>query len=260
MTTTAPPPAPPAIEVVGLTVAYREVLALDAADLVIDAGRVCGLVGMNGSGKSTLIKSIIGMVTPRSGTIRLLGGSPADARSRGLVAYVPQAEDVDWTFPLSVRDVVMMGRFGHQGITRRPKATDRQRVQDALARVELSDLAHRPIGALSGGQKKRAFVARGLAQGASVLLLDEPFAGVDKKSEATIVTLLRELTAGGATVLVATHDLHALGQLCDEAVLLQRRILLHDTPDVILRPQNLALAFGVDPLAGAGRRQLDEAS
>lgn len=247
MTTTAP--TPPAIEVTGLTVAYREVLALDGADLVIRPGRVCGLVGMNGSGKSTLIKSIIGMVTPRSGSVRLLGGSPVEARSRGLVAYVPQAEDVDWTFPLSVRDVVMMGRFGHQGFSRRPRSVDRQAVKDALERVELTDLAQRPIGALSGGQRKRAFVARGLAQGARVLLLDEPFAGVDKRSEATIVTLLRELSAGGATVLVATHDLHALGDLCDEAVLLQRRVLMHDVPSVVLRPENLALAFGLDPMA-----------
>lgn len=255
-----PIPHAPAVEVRDLTVTYGETIALQEASLSIERGTVCGLVGMNGSGKSTLIKSIIGMVTPRTGSVRILGRDPLAARKDGAVAYVPQSEDVDWTFPLSVRDVVMMGRFGHQGITRRPRAVDRQRVQEALARVELSDLAHRPIGALSGGQKKRAFVARGLAQGASVLLLDEPFAGVDKKSEATIVSLLRELTAGGATVLVATHDLHALGQLCDEAVLLQRRILLHDTPDVILRPENLALAFGVDPLAGAGRRQLDEAS
>ncbi|WP_353649660.1 metal ABC transporter ATP-binding protein [Nakamurella sp. A5-74] len=250
----------PAVEVTDLTVTYGETVALQSASLSLERGTVCGLVGMNGSGKSTLIKSIIGMVTPRSGSVRILGRAPLAARKEGAVAYVPQSEDVDWTFPLSVRDVVMMGRYGHQGITRRPRAMDRQRVQEALERVELSDLAHRPIGALSGGQKKRAFVARGLAQGASVLLLDEPFAGVDKKSEATIVSLLRELTAGGATVLVATHDLHALGQLCDEAVLLHRRILLHDTPEVILRPENLALAFGVDPLAGAGRRQLGEAS
>lgn len=253
-------PHPPAVQVEDLTVTYGETVALQSASLSVERGTVCGLVGMNGSGKSTLIKSIIGMVTPRSGNVRILGRAPLTARKEGAVAYVPQSEDVDWTFPLSVRDVVMMGRFGHQGFTRRPKAVDRQLVQEALARVELSDLAHRPIGALSGGQKKRAFVARGLAQGASVLLLDEPFAGVDKKSESTIVSLLRELTAGGATVLVATHDLHALGQLCDEAVLLQRRILLHDTPDVILRPENLALAFGVDPLAGAGRRQLGEVS
>ena len=238
----------PAIHVEGVTVHYGDVLALDRASISLERGRVCGLVGMNGSGKSTLFKAIMGMVRPDSGTVLVEGHSPAKARKAGLVGYVPQSEDVDWSFPLSVRDVVMMGRYGHMGPTRRPRRADRDAVDEALDRVELTEFAGRQIGQLSGGQKKRTFVARGIAQGATVLLLDEPFAGVDKRSEATMTRLLRELAADGATILVSTHDLHALPQLADEAILLMRRVLMHGDPHEVLRPDNLALAFGLDVL------------
>ncbi|MFF2675856.1 metal ABC transporter ATP-binding protein [Arthrobacter koreensis] len=237
-----------ALELDSVTVKYDDVTALDSVSLTVRPGRVCGLVGMNGSGKSTLFKSLMGLVKPSAGTVRLSGMPPAKARKAGLVAYVPQSEAVDWTFPLSIRDVVMTGRYGHMGPTRRPRPADRTAVADALARVELTGLADRQIGRLSGGQKKRAFVARGIAQGASVLLLDEPFAGVDKRSEATITALLRELAADGRTVLVSTHDLHALPQLADEAVLLMRRVLAHGSPDEVLRPEQLARAFGLNVL------------
>ncbi|KAB1637181.1 metal ABC transporter ATP-binding protein [Pseudoclavibacter terrae] len=243
--------ASPAIEVDALTVHYGEVLALDGASLAISPGRVCGLIGMNGSGKSTLFKSIMGVVRPDAGTVRILGGSSADARKRGSVSYVPQSEQVDWDFPLSVRDVVMTGRYGHLGITRRPKARDHAAVDAALERVELSDLAGRQIGQLSGGQRKRAFVARGIAQEAQVLLLDEPFAGVDTRSQATMTRLLRELAAQGVCILIATHDLGSLPELADEAVLFNRRVLLHASPEEIIRPENLALAFGIDTGKGA---------
>ena len=188
------------------------------------------------------------MVRAERGRVRIDGADPAAARRRGLIGYVPQSEDVDWAFPVSVRDVVMVGRYGHQGFTRRPRAADRAAVAEALARVELTDYADRQIGQLSGGQRKRAFVARGIAQGAQLLLLDEPFAGVDKRSEATIVRLLRELAADGHTVLVSTHDLHALPQLADDAVLLLRRVLFHGSVVDALRPENLALTFGLDVL------------
>lgn len=188
------------------------------------------------------------MVRAERGRVRIDGADPAAARRRGLIGYVPQSEDVDWAFPVSVRDVVMMGRYGHQGFTRRPRAADRAAVAEALARVELTDYADRQIGQLSGGQRKRAFVARGIAQGAQLLLLDEPSAGVDKRSEATIVRLLRELAADGHTVLVSTHDLHALPQLADDAVLLLRRVLFHGSVVDALRPENLALTFGLDVL------------
>lgn len=235
----------PSIEVRSATVRYGDVLALDDVSLSVEAGRVTGLIGMNGSGKSTLFKTILGLVRPASGTITLGGADPASARKRGLVGYVPQSEDVDWTFPVSVRDVVMMGRYGKQGFTRRARQADRDAVDEALERVELSALADRQIGQLSGGQRKRAFVARGIAQGAGILLLDEPFAGVDKRSEATIVRLLRELAAAGDTVLVSTHDLHALPSLADEAVLLLRRVLFHGSVAEALEPANLSRAFGL---------------
>lgn len=253
----------PAIEVSDLSVRYGEVRALDGVSLALRPGRVCGLVGMNGSGKSTLFKAIMGVVRPTTGTVRLGGGTPAAARRTGRVAYVPQSEDVDWSFPVSVRDVVMMGRYGRLGLTRRPHAADHDAVDEALARVELTDLADRQIGQLSGGQRKRAFVARGIAQGGGgqgargggagaggILLLDEPFAGVDKRSEATIVRLLRELAAEGRTVLVSTHDLHALPALADEAILLLHRVLFHGDVATALTPEMLARAFGFDQIAG----------
>lgn len=237
-----------ALKVHDVCVSYGEVKALEGASLELQAGRICGLVGMNGSGKSTLFKSIMGLVKPDRGTVAIHRYSPTQARKKGIIGYVPQSEDVDWDFPISVRDVVMMGRYGHMGPLRRPKAADRQAVDDAMERTELTEFASRQIGQLSGGQKKRAFVARGIAQNATMLLLDEPFAGVDKRSEATMTRLLRELAASGATILVSTHDLHALPKLADEAVLLMRKVLAHGTPESVLTPANLALAFGLDVL------------
>ncbi|GAA1947327.1 metal ABC transporter ATP-binding protein [Brevibacterium antiquum] len=242
----------PAIAVNEVTVHYGPVVALDRASFTLEPGRICGLIGMNGSGKSTLFKAIMGMAAPDFGTVAINGESTASARRAGILGYVPQSEDVDWDFPLSVREVVMMGRYGHMGPLRLRKRADREAVDEALERVELTEYADRQIGQLSGGQKKRAFVARGIAQGATILLLDEPFAGVDKRTEATITSLLRELAAAGATVLVSTHDLHALPDLADEAILLMRRVLLQGDPQEILQPENLALAFGLDVLnAGA---------
>jgi manganese transport system ATP-binding protein len=239
-------PGAPALEIRDLTVRYGDVLALDGADFSVEPGRVCGLVGMNGSGKSTLFKTIMGMIRPDSGSVLIDGDPPARARREGRVGYAPQSEDVDWAFPVSVRDVVMMGRYGHLGVSRRPRRADQHAVDRALERVELTDYADRQIGRLSGGQRKRAFVARGIAQGATTLLLDEPFAGVDKRSEATITRLLRELAADDHTILVSTHDLHALPALADEAVLLMRRVLMHGDPHEVLQPEALALAFGLD--------------
>ncbi|MGW4843153.1 metal ABC transporter ATP-binding protein [Nocardia brasiliensis] len=235
-----------AIEIRDVTVHYGDVRALDGVDLTVAPGVVTGLIGVNGSGKSTLFKAIMGLVQPDRGTVRVQGAAPAAARRAGTLGYVPQSEDVDWNFPLSVRDVVMTGRYGRMGWTRRPRRADRDAVAEALERVELTDLADRQIGRLSGGQRKRAFVARGIAQGATILLLDEPFAGVDKRSEVTLTRLLRELADIGVTVLISTHDLHTLPELADEAILLMRRVLAHGTPAQVLRPANLALAFGLE--------------
>jgi len=241
-------PTSPAIEVRGLTVRYGEVTALDDVRLDIPAGRVTALIGMNGAGKSTLFGAIMGTVRAEAGEVRLGGLEPAAARRRGLVGWVPQREAIDRGFPISVREVVMMGRYGRQGLTRRVRAEDRSAVAAALERVELAPLADRQIGRLSGGQLRRAFLARAIAQDAQILLLDEPFAGVDKPSEATVVRLLRELAADGRTVLVATHDLHGVPQLADEVVLLRHRVLYHGPVTSALAPERIAQAFGLDPL------------
>ena len=242
--TTDAPAAPPVVAVDRLVVAYGPTRALEGVDLAIRPGLVHGLIGMNGSGKSTLFKALMGLVRPSSGTVALFGADPREARRRGRVAYAPQDEDVDDAFPVSVRDVVSMGRYGRLGATRRLRAEDRAAVDAALERCELTPFADRQIGALSGGQRKRAFVARGLAQEAELLLLDEPFAGVDKRSEATITALLRSLAAEGRTILVSTHDLVAVPALCDELALINRRIVAQGTPDETLRPGPLGEAFG----------------
>lgn len=235
----------PTIVVDDLTVRYQDVVALDRASVTVRPGVVTGLIGMNGSGKSTLFKTIMGLVRPTTGTVTIAQRPPAEARRSGLVGYVPQSEEVDWAFPICVRDVVMMGRYGRLGFTRGSRAVDHAAVNDALARTGLSDLADRQIGQLSGGQRKRAFVARGLAQQATVMLLDEPFAGVDRTSEAMIVNLLRDLAAGGCTIVVSTHDLQRLSELADEAILLLHSVLFHGDVAEALAPSRLVTAFGM---------------
>ena len=236
-----------AIELHGITVRYGDVLALDDVHLSVAPGRVCGLLGMNGSGKSTLFKTLLGLVPTDHGRIRILGRSSTTARRKGLLVYVPQSEQVDWAFPVQVHDVVMMGRYAHMGPRRRPRAADREAVDHALRRTGLTELAGRQIGALSGGQRKRAFVARALAQGPDVLLLDEPFTGVDKRSEKTITELLLQLRLAGHTLLVSTHDLAQVPTLCDEAVLLQNRVIAHGPPEQVLEPDVLLESFGINP-------------
>ena len=243
----------PAIEVHNATVHYGPVLALDKANLKLEYGTVCALIGMNGSGKSTLFKTIMGLIKPDNGTVRVNGLNPQQARKQAAIGYVPQNEAVDWNFPISVREVVMTGRYGAMGPMRRARKADQLAVDEALERVGLAQHAHRQIGQLSGGQKKRTFVARCIAQEASIMLLDEPFAGVDKRSEGTITSLLRDIAAEGGSVLISTHDLHALPELADEAVLLMTRVLMHGKPQEVLRPENLALAFGLDPMKRGGK-------
>ncbi|GAA4855606.1 metal ABC transporter ATP-binding protein [Saccharopolyspora cebuensis] len=234
-----------AIEARGVAVRYGPVLALDDVTLTVAPGRICGLLGMNGSGKSTLFKALLELVRPDRGEIRLLGTGSRRARRSGAVAYVPQAEAIDPDFPVTVADVVLMGRYGRMGPTRRARRADTEAVHAALDRVGLADLAGRSIGALSGGQRKRAFAARALAQDAALLLLDEPFAGVDASSAAVLVELLRELAAEGRTAVISTHDLAGVPALCDEAVLLQRRVIAHGPLDEVLTPEALARAFGL---------------
>jgi manganese transport system ATP-binding protein len=222
--------------------------ALDKASLTVRTGSITGLVGVNGAGKSTLFKALMGMIEPDTGHLSILGQAPQAARRAGLVGYVPQAEAIDDTFPLTVRDVVSTGRYGRLGTTRRLGRADRLAVDAALEQVRLADLADRQIGRLSGGQRRRVFVARSLCQEAQVLLLDEPFAGVDRGSEALVVAVLRDLVARGGAVLLSTHDLVALPSLADHVVLVHHSVLASGTPDAVLTPENLARAFGGEDL------------
>jgi len=180
------------IVVSDVTVTYRNGhTALRNATFSVPGGSIAALVGVNGSGKSTLFKAVMGFVRAASGNIAILGMPTQQALRQNLVAYVPQSEEVDWSFPVLVEDVVMMGRYGHMGFMRIPKEKDRLMVTEALARVDMLELRHRQIGELSGGQKKRIFLARAIAQQGEVILLDEPFTGVDVKTEAIIISLLR---------------------------------------------------------------------
>lgn len=228
-----------------VTVTYRNGhTALRHASFAIPRGTVTALVGVNGAGKSTLFKAIMGFVPVAGGDIRLLGLTVAQALKRNLVAYVPQSEEVDWSFPVLVEDVVMMGRYGHMGILRRAKPSDRAAVTAALARVGMTDYRHRQIGELSGGQKKRVFLARALAQDGQVILLDEPFTGVDVKTEEQIIALLRELRAEGRVMLVSTHNLGTVPEFCDRTVLVKGTVLGHGPTATTFTPENLAKTFG----------------
>ncbi|SIQ48190.1 manganese/iron transport system ATP-binding protein [Paracoccus thiocyanatus] len=233
------------IEVSGLTVAYRNgFTALRDASFTVPQGSVTALVGVNGSGKSTLFKALMGFVPAAAGKVRVLGLTVPQALRRNLVAYVPQAEEVDWTFPVLVEDAVMMGRYGHMGFLRRARAQDRRAVDEALARVNMQDFRRRQIGELSGGQKKRVFLARALAQGASVILLDEPFTGVDVQTESAIIALLQQMRDEGRVMLVSTHDLGSVPEYCDQVVLMKNTVLAHGPTAEVFTPDNLRLAFG----------------
>lgn len=232
------------INITHLTVAYDGKLALQDANLMIPTGAISGLIGMNGSGKSTLFKSIMGFVKPLTGQVLINQAPIRQAQKQGLVAYVPQSEDVDWNFPVSVWDVVMMGRYGYMNFLRMPSARDRQMVRDSLERVQLWDLRDRQIGELSGGQKKRAFLARALAQEALILLLDEPFTGVDFKTEKAIIDLLLELRQQGRTILISSHDLASITTFADQLVFVNKTVLAYGATSEVFTEANLARTFG----------------
>ena len=233
------------ISVRDLTVTYNNgFTAVQNASFNLDPGTICALVGVNGSGKSTIFKSIMGFVRPAAGEVRLCGLPVAEALKRNIVAYVPQSEEVDWNFPVLVEDVVMMGRYGHMNFLRMPSRADRYKVDEALERVGMSAYRHRQIGELSGGQKKRVFLARSLAQEGKIILLDEPFTGVDVKTEAAIIGLLRELRASGHLMLVSTHNLGSVPDYCDQVVLINRTVLAAGPTAEVFTQKNLENAFG----------------
>lgn len=233
------------ISVESVTVRYSNGhTAIRDVSFTLQGSTTCALVGVNGSGKSTLFKSLMGQIKPKSGSIRLCGLPVPQALKRNLVAYVPQSEEVDWQFPVSVYDVVMQGRYGYLNFLRLPKAEDKRKVQEAMERVGIAHLAQRQIGELSGGQKKRVFLARALAQQSKIILLDEPFTGVDVKTEDAIVDLLGQLRAQGHLILVSTHNLGMVPDFCDQVVMINRTVLAAGRTEHTFNQHNLELAFG----------------
>ena len=233
------------IKVGDVTVTYRNGhTALHDTSFEIPTGTITALVGVNGSGKSTLFKAIMGFVPLAKGSVSIFNETVEHSLKNNMIAYVPQAEEVDWSFPVLVEDVVMMGRYGHMNFMRIASAKDKQAVSDALDRVGMSDFKKRQIGELSGGQKKRVFLARALAQESKVILLDEPFTGVDVKTEEAIIKLLREMREEGHVMLVSTHNLGSVPEFCDRTILIKETVLAYGLTSEIFTQENLERTFG----------------
>ena len=234
----------PSLLVEGLSVIYSNGhKALDNASFSIPRQSITALVGINGSGKSTLFKAIMGFVKSSGGRIELFGGSVKDALKANLVAYVPQNEEIDWDFPVLVKDVVMMGRYGHMGFLKIPKDNDYEIVKDSLKKVGMFELENRQISELSGGQRKRVFLARALAQQSEIILMDEPFTGIDVNTEEEIMELLRAMKAEGKVMLISTHNLGSVPEFCDRTILLNKTVLAEGETTKVFTQENLTNAF-----------------
>ena len=228
-----------------VSVAYHNGhVALHNASFSLQKGTITALVGVNGSGKSTLFKTIMGFIKPMSGFVTICGKPIGIAQKQHLLAYVPQSEDVDWSFPVSVWDVVMMGRYGYMHFLRIPRKEDKAIAARSLKRVQMLDFKDRQIGELSGGQKKRVFLARALAQQGKIILLDEPFTGVDVKTETAIIELLHQLKNEGHLIFVSTHDLGSIPEFCDHVVIINRTVIAAGPTETTFTAENLIKAFG----------------
>lgn len=230
------------IEVHDLTVAYRKKPVLWNIDFELPESKIIGLIGPNGAGKSTLIKAIMGLLPIVSGFVKIYGEPIKDARKR--VAYVPQRESVDWDFPTSAFDVVLMGRYGNLSLFQRPTKADKEIAYESLKKVGMEEYANRQISQLSGGQQQRIFLARSLTQNADVYLMDEPFVGVDASTEKAIINLLKELKDRGKTVVVVHHDLHTVREYFDWVLLLNMRLVKIGPTKEIFTDENLKLTYG----------------
>ncbi|MCA9230208.1 MAG: metal ABC transporter ATP-binding protein [Planctomycetales bacterium] len=232
----------PAFEIHDMTVAYQRRPVLWDIDLELPEGQLVGIVGPNGAGKTTLIKAALGLVPLASGKVEIYGKSYFEQRR--LVGYVPQRESVDWDFPVTVRDVVLMGTYGKLGWFRRPGRAEREVADRCLDQVGMLPLANRQIRQLSGGQQQRVFLARALAQDAQIYFLDEPFSGVDAATEAAIVELLQTLRASGKTVLIVHHDIQTVREYFDYVILLNMRLIACGPVDVAFTKENLQKTYG----------------
>ncbi|WP_084403008.1 metal ABC transporter ATP-binding protein [Schaalia suimastitidis] len=242
-------PAHSALNVDSLSVAYRDIPVLRNATIEIPQGTVTGIVGPNGAGKSTLLKAALGILPSLSGAVTFFGQPLEHVRRR--VGYMPQSASVDWDFPATVHDVVLMGTYGSLRWGRRPNAKQKAQAQEALARVDMSAYANRQIGELSGGQKQRVFLARVLAQDPELFLMDEPFAGIDAASERSIMDVLVTLREQGRTVVLVHHDLSSLKRVCDRVVLLNHSVIAHGSIDDVMTAANLRAAYGTPAMEWA---------
>ncbi|RIK29454.1 MAG: manganese ABC transporter ATP-binding protein [Chloroflexi bacterium] len=231
----------PLLQLQNVTVTYGNTTALHGVSFEVNPGDQVAVVGPNGAGKSTLFNVIAGIVKPTSGSVRIGGSGPG---GHICVGYVPQRNRIDWRFPVTVRDVVMMGRAGQIGLLRWPSRRDHALVQSALEQVGMQDFASRQIGELSGGQQQRVFLARVLAQEAELLLMDEPLSGLDMPSQETILAILESLRRQQITILVATHDLNQAAEHFPQMALLNRRLVAYGPPAQVLTPERLMLAYG----------------
>ena len=253
-----PEAAPSAVVLRDVSAGYQTRVALESVTLDIPVGSLLAIVGPNGAGKSTLLKVIAGIVEPWSGTVSVLGSPPGRQARR--IAYVPQAELVDWHFPITVSGVVMMGRYPGLGIARRPRRTDHDAVRDALASVRMLDHADRQIGALSGGQRRRVFLARAIAAEADLFLLDEPVTGVDAATQDEIMDILAASSAAGRTIIATTHDLACAAQCFKRVVAINRTVVADGPAEIALDPEILARAYSGHLLVLDGQRViLDDA-
>ena len=235
----------PIIKVDDVTVAYQDTAVLWKVNISLPKGKLIAVVGPNGAGKSTMIKAIMGIIKPDSGTITVMGQRLDDIKERHKkISYMPQRESLDETFPVNCLDVVLMGRYGHIGWFKRPSAKDRELAMAALRRFDMEEFADRQIGELSGGQKQRVLLARSYVQDAEIIFLDEPFGGIDLKTEEVILQLLKELRDEGKTIVVITHDLASLKQHFDYAWLLNIHSIAFGRPDEVLTRENIAHCYG----------------
>ncbi|MFN8471399.1 MAG: metal ABC transporter ATP-binding protein [Anaerolineae bacterium] len=234
---------PPAVRARHVTVRRGDLTVLEDIDFTVPAGQMVAVIGPNGAGKSTLFNALVGLMPITSGDVELLG-RPSRERGAADVSYVAQRDEIDWRFPVRVEDVVLMGRYPHVGWVRRPSAADREKARAALGRVGLADVANRQIGQLSGGQQQRVFLARALAQEARLLLLDEPFTGLDAVAEAMIFDILAELQREGRAILVATHDLNMVMHHFETAIALNRRIFGYGPVQDVLCSEILTETYG----------------
>ena len=239
-----------------VTVAYGGRAALEGVTMSVPHGAQVAIVGPNGAGKSTLFKALVGLLPVRSGTMLLSDRAPG--KHGDTIAYVPQREEIDWGFPVTVHDVVMMGRYGSLGWFHRPKAADREVVARCLDELGIAELERRAIGELSGGQQQRVFLARALAQEPHVLLLDEPFTGVDVGAREALLTLLDKLRGRGITVLVSTHDMETAAQRFELTALLNRRLIAYGEPATVFTQEHLSEAFGGQALFLGGMVVIDQ--